>query len=87
MNSFIRFMEWIGVDYVMHFLVGFAITAIFSPFGFCMILVGGLLSILLGLCKEWYDNSNNSKCDWKDFRFTSYGGIVATIYFLLMNLL
>lgn len=85
MNTFIRLYDKIGGDYITHFLVGFVISSLFLPFN--MPLIALLVTTIFALGKELYDQYTYGNFDWKDFRFTCYGGIIATLYHLLIYFL
>lgn len=75
----------IGVDRLLHFLIGALATSILSPLGLLCTIIMGCLITLLNLFKEKYFDT---KFDWIDLKWCAYGALITItvnviIHFLL----
>lgn len=76
-----------GIDKVLHFLAGWAVTAsVYMAYPIDLVLIL-LIGTLLGLVKELFDKYyRKSVFDWRDMLATSVGSI-ATILVVLLRML
>lgn len=79
MKWFNNFLEKIGIDKVLHFVVGFAIASLGFPWSYPGTIVLGFFGIILGGIKECLDETG----DMKDWYTTIFGVLVAVAYSFL----
>ena len=76
-------VEKVGIDRVLHFLVGALILAQFECFGLNLVLLSFLIVFIIAFTKEKID----TYFDWKDIGFTMLGAFVEFISFILRTLI
>lgn len=85
-------MEKIGLDKVLHFVLSFALSAVLSLVA-CYFLpenpvlcgvIGAVLTILVGVGKEVYDQRHRYGFDWRDILADVLGAVVVVPMMLLV---
>lgn len=83
-----KLTDWLtdafGTDKILHFLGGGWITSILSPIGWCGILIGFVVMVILSFLKELFFDSFT---DWKDILAATIGGVVSVLIYLIIFLL
>lgn len=85
MNGFVKIIEKVGIDRVLHFLAGFVITSLGQPFGETGTLVALAIAAVVALAKEIYDKITYGGFDTIDMLCTDAGAGAAGIYFLILT--
>lgn len=80
MNKFVKFIDRIGVDRVLHFVCGFGIAALGFPFGKNVFIYFFVAAIFIGTVKECIDRQLGGEFDGKDMVATWLGAILAFVY-------
>lgn len=89
MNEFLKktLREYLSVDHVAHFGVCYFVTtmifAILCKYPIWSIIVGVVVSLVLGIGKEIYDKSKGGKFDLWDLWFDCLGILFALSTFLM----
>ena len=80
MNKFVKFIDRIGIDRVLHFVCGFGIAALGFPFGRNVFIYFFVAAIFIGTVKECIDRQLGGEFDGKDMLATWLGAILAFVY-------
>lgn len=81
MKSLENVIEKIGIDKVMHVLVGAVIDAMLMPFGIEYTILGVMFVFMLSCVKELIDSFEaGNKCDWMDVLYSVSGALMMCIY-------
>ncbi len=79
-----KIIEKVGIDKVLHFVCGGWITSIFTPFGWCGVVVGTIYTFIISVIKEKYLDDH---FDWKDIIAAMLGCGVSIILYLIIFIL
>lgn len=74
----------LGVDKLLHFLGGGWIVSMFTPFGWCGLIIGFILMLILSLIKELFLDDFFDK---GDIIAGCFGGVISIILFVIFKLL
>lgn len=77
------FLDTIGTDKALHYLVGALTVSYMSFFGWLWIILGSAGIIFLNCIKERYLDEIS---DIKDIMFTAYGCLTSALVYLLFTL-
>lgn len=87
MKTLNRFIEKVGVDKVLHFVVGGWIIAKFLELGGLWVGIGGILFLcFISIIKEVFLDKE-SGADWFDILSAILGGVVELLTYYLITLL
>lgn len=81
MNLTNKLVEKFGADKLLHFLLGWVIVSMGSPFGCIGIVIGTILACFLSIIKEF---KLDAVKDMKDLIASILGAISSSIYFILV---
>ncbi len=81
MNLTDKLVEKFGADKLLHFLLGWVIVSMGSPFGYIGIVIGVILVGILSIIKEYKLDTAN---DTKDMIAGILGAVISGIYFVLV---
>ena len=76
-----KLIEKFGADKLLHFLLGWIIVSICSPFGYIGIVIGTILACILSIIKEY---KLDVVKDTKDMIAGILGAVTSGIYFVLV---
>lgn len=78
MTWFAKFVENVGIDKILHFLVGMVVMSLFSGYSFECNLLGVFMALIAGVVKEQFIDN---EIDGEDIIATAMGGVVAAMLF------
>ena len=81
MNLTNKLVEKFGADKLLHFLLGWVIVSIGSPFGYIGIVIGIILACFLSVIKEF---KLDTVKDMKDLIAGCLGAVISGIYFVFV---
>lgn len=81
MNLTNKLVEKFGADKLLHFLLGWVIVSIGSPFGYIGIVIGIILVGVLSMIKEY---KLDAVKDMKDLIAGILGAVSSSIYFIFV---
>ena len=81
MNLTNKLVEKFGADKLLHFLLGWVIVSLGSPFGHIGIVIGIILVGVLSMIKEY---KLDAVKDMKDLIAGILGAVISSIYFVLV---
>lgn len=81
MNLTNKLVEKFGADKLLHFLLGWVIVSMGSPFGYIGIVVATIIACLLSVIKEY---KLDAVKDMKDLIAGCLGALSSGIYFVLV---
>lgn len=76
-----KLVEKFGADKLLHFLLGWVIVSLGSPFGYIGIIIATVIACLLSAIKEYKLDAVN---DTKDMIAGILGAVSSGIYFILV---
>lgn len=78
-----KFLERVGTDRLIHFLVGAVIVALLYPFDLTLLGIGVVW--LASCAKELIDSFEpDNRCDWLDVLAGVLGAVVMCIYYCVV---
>lgn len=81
MNLTNKLVEKFGADKLLHFLLGWVIVSMGSPFGYIGIVIGTILACCLSVIKEF---KLDAVKDMKDLIAGCLGALSSGIYFIFV---
>ena len=81
MNLTNKLVKKFGADKLLHFLLGWVIVSIGSPFGYIGIVIATFIACLLSVIKEY---KLDAVKDMKDLIAGCLGAAVSVIYFIFV---
>ena len=81
MNLTNKLVEKFGADKLLHFLLGWVIVSMGSPFGYIGIVIGTILACVLSVIKEF---KLDAVKDMKDLIASVLGVVSSDIYFIFV---
>lgn len=88
MKALTNLINKVGIDKVLHFVIGALLNALLYPFGREYTIIGIMAVFMLSCVKETIDSyEDGNKCDWWDIAAGTIGAACMCGYFYLIQLL
>ena len=85
MKALTNFIDKVGIDKVLHFVVGALIDALMFPFGKELTIVGIFAVFILSCLKELLDSyEDGNRCDWIDVFASVLGAACMCGYYYIV---
>lgn len=86
MKGLTKLINKVGIDKVLHFVIGALLNALLYPFGREYTIIGVMAVFMLSCVKETIDSyEEGNGCDWLDVLWSVMGAIAISMYYYLID--